>query len=76
MLSLEDELLTHCYGDYLQRVAKKLFSSKKPLPQWLAVISIGWAQRSAEGHHRRSRNDLLRIDDKFGDLMAFAGNAE
>ena len=72
ILSLEDELLTDCYGDYLQRVAKKLFSSDKPLPRWLAVITIGWAQR----HHRQSRGDLLRLDEKLGDLMAFAGVAE
>lgn len=76
ILSLEDELLTDCYGDYLQRVARKLFSSNKPLPQWLAVIAIGWAQRSAERHHRQSRSDLLRLDEKLGDLMAFTGNAE
>lgn len=76
MLSLEDELLTDCYGDYLQRVARKFFRSERPLPWWLGVIVTGWAQRSAERHHRQTRSDLLRLDEKLGDLMAFAGNVE
>jgi preprotein translocase subunit SecA len=76
ILSLEDELLTDCYGNSLQGLVQKLFNSSKPLPRWFAVPVISWAQRSAERHHRRSRSDLLRIDEKLGDLMAFAGNRE
>jgi preprotein translocase subunit SecA len=76
MLSLEDELLTDCYGDFLQRLCRKLFGETEQLPNWLSAIIVVWAQFSAERHNRRTRTDLLRIDDQIGDLMAFAGSAD
>ena len=76
MVSLEDELIVDAFGDKLKKLVGHLFPRRKRVPNWLAVLAIGWAQTSAERHHRQLRGDLLRLDEKLGDLLAFSGRSE
>ena len=76
ILSLEDELLTDFYGDRLASLARRLFSQNKPLPQIVGRPLVWLAQRSAERHHSSARKDLLKMDDRMGDLLAFTGKSE
>jgi uncharacterized protein YjiS (DUF1127 family) len=46
------------------------------LPETLAGLLVGLAQRIAEWHHARTRRTLLRIDDHLSDLLAFTGRPE
>ncbi|MCZ6616761.1 MAG: preprotein translocase subunit SecA [Gammaproteobacteria bacterium] len=73
ILSLEDELLTDFYGDRLQRIAGRLFDIDSALPRWFSTPLVWLAQRAAERHNSQMRQDLLKHDDRLGDLLAFSG---
>jgi preprotein translocase subunit SecA len=76
IVSLEDELITDCFGARLAKLARAVFPQNRRLP-WLIGQPIVWlAQRSAERHNSQSRRELLRMDDRLGDLLAFAGRLE
>jgi len=76
ILSLEDELITDCFGDYPARILGRWLDRARPLPGWLCVPIVKGAQATAERHHRRTRRDLLKLDDNLGDMLAFSGRAE
>ncbi|ARN76454.1 prepilin peptidase [Oceanicoccus sagamiensis] len=73
IVSLEDDFIDNVFGD---RLAKFFARRTEPLPQWLGNLIVSYAQRSAEKHHRRIRQDLLKYDDNLSDLLSFSGRGE
>jgi preprotein translocase subunit SecA len=73
ILSLEDEVLAFgcatLSGVVLQWLARRMGGR-------LRSAAIGHAQRRAERVHARMRRDLLRLDNKLGDALAFTGSME
>ena len=76
ILSLEDELMTDFYGAWLLRWLRRVCPTGRPLPFVMGGPLVWLAQSAAERHHSSARKDLLRMDDKLGDLLAFAGRLE
>ena len=77
IVSMEDELVTVHVGKPLQWVAKA--PPGKP-GAWIARV-VGKllfhrAQRAAERLHARMRRDLLKMDERLGDALAFSGRPE
>jgi preprotein translocase subunit SecA len=77
IVSLEDELVTVQVSKPLQWVAKALL--RKP-GTWIARVAGKFlfqrAQRAAERLHARMRRDLLKMDERLGDALAFSGRPE
>jgi hypothetical protein len=48
----------------------------QPLPGWLAMPLLWWAQQAAELHHGAICRDLLKLDDSLGDMLVFSGRPE
>ncbi len=77
IVSLEDELVTEYYGARLLRWITRLARDPaEPLPRWIGVPLVRWAQQAAELHHGAIRRDLLKMDDSLGDMLAFTGRPE
>lgn len=76
IVSLEDEIVEDFFKESLARILRPLLPKGKPLPAAMGEFFVGIAQRSAERHHARTRNELLRIDDHLSDLLAFTGRPE
>jgi preprotein translocase subunit SecA len=75
-VSLEDEIVQGVFGRSALRLGGLAERAGKPLPGWLGALLLGFAQRSAEREHGRTRRQLLRIDDHLSDLLAFTGRPE
>jgi preprotein translocase subunit SecA len=76
IVSLEDEIVQSVFGRYAVRLCALVERVAAGVPGWLGRLLVGAAQRTAEGHHARTRRDLLRIDDHLSDLLAFTGRPE
>lgn len=72
MISLNDELVRSVFGWLLD----KLSARNAHLPDWLARMLFGWAQRTTERRHGGIRKRLLYSDDNLQDLLAFSGRGE
>jgi len=76
ILCLEDELLKDFYGPWLRQYLARLGEPGKPVPTWIAVPLIAFAQTAAERRLGRARRDLLKLDESLGDMLAFSGRGE
>jgi preprotein translocase subunit SecA len=76
ILCLEDELVTDVFGERPARLAKRLLKLNSRVPRIFSRPLIWLAQQSAERHNSSSRRELLRMDDRMGDLLAFTGKSE
>ena len=76
ILSLEDELITDLFGDRLQRALRRFIKPHAPVPRWLGAVIVWIAQTSAEHRHSQARRDLLQLDDRMEDMLAFTGRQE
>jgi preprotein translocase subunit SecA len=77
IISLDDELITVYTKKFLQWFARMIMK----VPGGLSRRSIGRilfnrAQRKAERLHARMRRDLLKMDEQWGDALAFSGRQE
>lgn len=72
ILSLEDPLLEFSRSRLLRAAAR--------LPgwigQWAGRAAFDRAQRKAERTHSRMRRELVRHDQRLGNLLAFSGRNE
>jgi preprotein translocase subunit SecA len=77
MVSLEDELVTAHVGRTLQWCTAAVLRSpgSRAAPRMGKVV-FRKAQRSAERLHARMRHDLLRMDERLSDVLAFSGSLE
>jgi preprotein translocase subunit SecA len=76
IVSLEDEIVENCFKGRALRLGRVLTRGGRPLPQPLARLLVGIAQRDAERGHGRARRELLRLDEHLSDLLAFTGRGE
>ncbi len=77
LVSLEDELVTVHVSKPFKWMAKAFLRRRDSwVARWLGKILFHRAQRAAERLHARMRRDLLKMDDKLGDALAFSGRPE
>jgi preprotein translocase subunit SecA len=76
IVSLEDEIVQELFKGHAARLAGWLRPKGGRVPGWIGRLLVSLAQRSAERHHARTRRELLRIDDRLSDLLAFTGRPE
>ena len=76
IISLEDELVGEFYGRSLNWLVRRWSGRGAPLPGWLGAIIVNLAQVADEYRHSRIRQNLLKVDDNIGDLLAFSGRGE
>jgi preprotein translocase subunit SecA len=77
VVSLEDELVTVYIKKFLQWSADRVL--RRPgmlIASWTGKFLLCRAQRAAERLHARMRRDLLRMDERLGDALAFSGRPE
>lgn len=77
IISLEDELVT-VYVSKTFRGFMSLFIRKPGafLSRWVGRILFNRAQRKAERLHAKMRHDLLKMDERMGEALAFTGRLE
>jgi len=76
ILSLDDELLTVYSSAPLIACLRKLTPARRSLPAWLARMVVRAPQRAAERRHAYTRRQLLEMDSRLGDTLAFGGRSE
>jgi len=74
LLSLEDELVQVYAGRLLRRLVRWM-NVFVPL-RWLVPYLLHRAQRRVERHHYRIRRDLLKLDERLEESLAFSGRRE
>nr|VFJ48629.1 MAG: protein translocase subunit secA [Candidatus Kentron sp. DK] len=75
LASLEDELL-NTYPRWMKRLLGAGKPALEPVNSIKGKLIFGLAQRTQEWRHARIRWQLLRADEKMGDLLAFTGSPE
>jgi preprotein translocase subunit SecA len=73
VLSLEDALLKKYFPPTLTVLTRVLARLGIPVP---GLLMMRIAQRLAERHHAKLRHNLLRMDEKLKETMAFSGPIE
>lgn len=73
ILSLEDQILEFSAGSLAGRA---LLPLARLAPSAFGPILFSHAQRRAERIHWRMRRDLLKLDERLGEALAFSGRAE
>jgi len=76
ILSLEDELLRDYYPEWLLRLVARFTAPDGEIRPWLATSLIAGAQRAAERKHGGLRRELLKVDERLEDMLAFGGRGE
>ena len=75
ILSFEDELFTR----YCPPVVVRLAGWRRrtvPAPAWCWRGLARWSQRVAEREDARVRRGLMKLDENFGNILAFSGRPE
>lgn len=75
-LSLEDPLLVNFYSASVLRVLKRALAAKHALPQWLLRAIVRAAQHASSRRHRLERLDVMALQEKLGQLLAYSGTKE
>ena len=73
MLALDDPLMEMDKTGLLAPMARSLMPI---LGKWVGRKAMKLAQLQAERLHARMRNDLLKMDEKLGNALAFTGKPE
>jgi preprotein translocase subunit SecA len=76
ILSLEDELVSEHAGRFVRRLAKGLSGPDGSLPGWGGRIVFDATQKRIERRHSRTRHELLDMDERHNNMLAFAGRQE
>ena len=76
ILSLDDELFDDPFWKRVQALFERFQKAGKPVRGLHVKLLVFIAQRSAEMRNSRARKDLLKLDDKLGDMLAFSGRGE
>ena len=77
ILSLDDELIRVYGGKQLQRFAKVLWKVyPKGMGSWIGRWMFRMALGSAQRLHARIRRNVLKMDERIGDALAFSGRQE
>ncbi|MCP5144037.1 MAG: preprotein translocase subunit SecA [Gammaproteobacteria bacterium] len=76
ILSLEDELIVEHAPAVIRRLASRLIPGEGALPARLGRWVFSLTQRRVERQHSRIRADLLELDQRRSDMLAFSGAQE
>lgn len=76
ILSLEDPLLQSGKTRWRVSLAGRLQRAESAAWAWVAGWALRAAQRELEQLHARIRHDLLRHDERRGEMLSFTGEAE
>jgi preprotein translocase subunit SecA len=75
-IALDDLLITNTYPARIRQSLTRAVARKRALPQWLTRALVRIAQASASRHHRLERLDVMALQDKLDDLLAYSGNRD
>lgn len=75
-LSLEDPLLVNFYPPRVLALLKRLMAGPTALPQWLLRALVRTAQHASSRRHRLERLDVMALQEKLGQLLAYSGTRE
>ncbi len=76
ILSLEDEIPALYAPRPIKLLLYRLIRSNAPFAQRLGAGCIRLAQSKLERRHARIRRDLIKMDQRLGDVLAFTGPME
>jgi preprotein translocase subunit SecA len=77
MVALDDELVTTHAPRWMRLLAVLAAGIRIGfLSRWIGVPIFRGAQRSAQRLHSRTRRNLLKMDDRVGESLAFSGRPE
>lgn len=76
IVSLEDEMVQDYFKDRALNLPSLLRGWGRSVPRALGSVLMNVTQHAAERRHSRARRELLRIDERLSDMLAFAGNSE
>jgi len=76
ILSLDDELFSVYGSAALITLLRKLTPGRRSLPTWITRMVVRTPQRAAERRHAYTRHQLLEMDSRLGDTLAFGGRSE
>jgi len=76
ILSLDDELFSVYGSSALIAMLRKLTPARGSPPAWMARMIVRMLQRAAERRHAYTRRQLLELDSRLGDTLAFGGRSE
>jgi preprotein translocase subunit SecA len=76
ILSLEDDIIMFCAPRPIHQCLQRINSGRLPLAQWAAVVLMRRAQRTVERRHAQARRELLKLDLRLDDALAFTGPME
>lgn len=75
-VSLDDVLFTNAYPARVLKLVTRAVARKRTLPQWVVRLLVRGAQASAARRHRLERLDVMALQEKLGELLAYSGKQE
>lgn len=75
-VSLDDDLVKNNMPWFLQRSVAGLLQAGNPVSDLVARTLFMVAQKLVERRHFAARRSVLKMDEQFGDLLAFSGRME
>lgn len=75
-VALDDPLLANFYPPRIHTLLMKAAARQRALPQWLVRGIVGLAQFAAARRHRLERLDVMALQEKLGQLLAYSGRQE
>ncbi|MDJ0928759.1 MAG: preprotein translocase subunit SecA [Gammaproteobacteria bacterium] len=76
ILSLEDELVALYAPGFVKSALRLLLRNGNPLAQRLGAATMRLAQLILERRHAQARRELIKLDQRLGDVLAFTGPME
>jgi preprotein translocase subunit SecA len=76
IISLEDELTEVYSRSAWKMLRRKTAETGHTVSSWPRLLQVQRAQRAAERLHRRTRRDLLKMDEHLETALAFSGQPE
>ena len=76
LLSVEDELIVERAGAWAKWLSRRVVDAHGRLPQAVGTWLFNRTQRRLERQHQRIRQQLLDLDERRGDMLAFTGAQE
>jgi len=76
ILSLEDEIMDLYAPNWLKKILRSLIQSGSSLGQKLGAGAMRFTQAILERRHARMRRELIKLDRRLGDVLAFTGPME
>jgi len=76
ILSLEDEIVSLYAPRPVRVLLRLLLRNNNPLAQRVGAGAMGLAQRILERRHAKFRRELVKLDQRLGDVLAFTGPME